>query len=83
VKVYNDYILTVAILLLTTTVTLVALGISNLRVFWVVYTLECLLVTEIFISLNKKALSQLRMVMVVLFFVFLILIGFEVVRILE
>jgi len=71
-KIYNRYILTVTILLLSTTVIFVAMGQDSLIVYYSVYVIEALVVTELYRNLNPSARRGLNLVSAVLFGGFLV-----------
>lgn len=73
-KVYNRYILTVASLLMAVTVLLAALGQESIEVYYVVYILGALVVTEAFVYLNPQARRGLNAAGVALFAGFMIII---------
>lgn len=81
-KIYNRYVITTAILLLLTTVILVAAGQSALDVYFTVYCIEALIVTELFIHLNSKARRGLSLVSLILFGGFLVTVTMRVIQIL-
>jgi len=82
VKIYNTYILIIAILLLLTTVILVALGQNSLDIFYTIYIIEALIVTELYVYFNTKARRGLNLVSAILFGGFLFIVSLEVIRIL-
>ena len=79
-KIYNSYILIIAILLLLTTVILVAMGQNALDAYCSIYIIEALVVTELYVYLNAKARRGLSLVSVILFGVFLIIISYHVIQ---
>ena len=81
-KIYNTYILIIAILLLLTTVILVALGQNSLDIFYTIYIIEALIVTELYVYFNTKARRGLNLVSAILFGGFLFIVSLEVIRIL-
>ena len=81
-KIFNNYILYVAILLLLTTVVLVAFGQTSLDIYYTVYILEALIVTELYVHLNAKARRGLNLVSSVLFAGFLFIVSLRVIEIL-
>ncbi len=81
-KLYNSYILIVAGLLLLTTVILTAIGQEALDVYYTIYILEALVVTELYIYFNPKARRGLSLVSAILFGGFLFVVSLEVIRIL-
>ena len=80
-KIYNGYILTVAILLLLTTVILVALGQNSLQNYYTAYIIEALVVTEIYVHFNAKAHRALNTVNTLLFGSFLVILSLEIIKI--
>ena len=81
-KIFNSYILYLAVLLLLTTVVLVAFGQTALDVYYTVYILEALVVTELYVHLNAKARRGLNMVSSVLLAGFLLIVSLRVIEIL-
>lgn len=81
-KIYNSYILIIAFLLLLTTVILVALGQNSLDIFYIIYIIEALIVTELYVYFNTKARRGLNLVSAILFGGFLFIVSLEVIRIL-
>lgn len=79
---YNRYILTTAALLLLTTVALVALGVGSLEVYYTVYVMETLVVTELYAHFNVAARHGLHFVSAVLFAGFAVIVLARVARIL-
>jgi len=82
VKIYNSYILIIALLLLLTTVILVAVGQNSLDIFYTVYIIEALIVTELYVYFNTKARRGLNLVSAILFGGFLFIVSLEVIKIL-
>jgi hypothetical protein len=82
VKIYNRYIIITALLLLLTTVILVALGQTSLNVYYITYLAEALAITELFAHLNKRARQGLNLVSAVLFGGFLFIVSIEAIKIL-
>jgi len=81
-KIYNGYILIVTILLLLTTVILVALGQKHLENYYIAYIVEALIVTEIYVHFNTRARRGLNLVNTFLFGGFLVILSFQVFKIL-
>ena len=81
-KIYNRYILTVAILLLLTTVILIATGQNSLDIYYTVYVIEALIVTELVVYFNNKARRGLNLVSSMLFGGFMVALCFQVIKIL-
>ena len=66
-KIYSRYIITVAVVLLATTVLLVAAGQTSLDIYYSLYVIEALVVTELFVYFNKKSRRVLNIVGIMLF----------------
>ena len=81
-KIYNDYILIVAIALLLTTIILVAAGQNSLDVYYSMYIIEALIVTELYVYFNAKARRGLNLVSGILFGGFLVIVSSQVIKIL-
>ena len=80
-RVYNRYILTVAILLLLATVILVARNVDSLEVYYVVYVLETLIATEIYGYFNTRTRRGLHRVSGLLFIGFIVIVLVRVAKI--
>ena len=81
-RIYNNYILTVALLLLVTTPILVAMGQNSLEVFYTVFIIEALVVTELYVYLSGKVRRQLNLVSAILFGYFSLIVLANIVKIL-
>ena len=81
-KIYNNYILIIAVLLLLTTVILVAVGQNSLDIYYTVYVIEALIVTELYVYFNAKARRGLNLVSIILFGGFLVTLSLQVIKIL-
>lgn len=81
-KIYNSYILTTASLLLLTTVILAALGQNELNVYYTVYVIETLIITELYVYFNAKARRGLISVSALLFVGFLVIVSMQVIKVL-
>ena len=81
-KIYNGYILTVAILLLLTTVIMIATGQNSLDIFFTVYVIEALIITKLYVYFNDKARRGLNMVSAILFGGFAFALCLQVLKIL-
>ena len=66
-KIYNRYFITVAIVLLSTTIILITAGQTSLDIFYSLYVIEALIVTELFVYFNKKSRRVLNIIGVMLF----------------
>ena len=80
-KIYNIYILIIAILLLLTTVILVALGQNSLDIYYTIYLLETLIVTELYVYFNAKSRRGLNQVTYLLLGGFLGIMALRVINI--
>jgi hypothetical protein len=81
-KIYNNYIVLVASLLLLTTVILTAYGVDSLDVYYTLYVVEALIVTELYVYFSARARRGLTVVSTVLFAGFLVIVASAVLRIL-
>jgi len=81
-RLYNRYILTVALILLLSTVIMIGLGQDALDIYFTVYIIEALLVTEVYVYFNNKARRGLSYVSTILFGGFIITLCLQIVRIL-
>ena len=81
-KLYNNYILIIAVLLLLTTVILIGTGQNSLDVYYTVYVIEALIVTELYVYLNARARRGLSVVSTILFGGFLVVVSLQVIKIL-
>jgi len=82
VKIYNSYILITALVLLLTTIILVAIGQPSLNVYYTVYIIEALIITELYIYFNAKARRGLTFISITLFGGFLFVLCLELINIL-
>ena len=81
-KIYNSYILIITVLLLLTTVILVATGQNSLDIYYTVYVIEALIVTQLYVYFNAKARRGLNLVSTILFGGFLVIVSLQVIKIL-
>ncbi len=81
-RIYNSYILVVAGLMLVTTVILAAYGTASLDVYYTLYVVEALIVTELYVYFNSRARRGLTVVSTVLFAGFLVVVLSTVLNIL-
>ena len=82
VRIYNRYILSLALLFTLTTVILSFSAQSQLDLYFSVYLIECLVVTSLFVYLNPKAMKRLNAIWYVLFGGFMVIVAMKVVEIL-
>ena len=81
-RIYNNYILTVALLLLVTTPIMVAMRQNSLEVYYTVFVIEALVVTELYVYLSGKVRRQLNIVSVFLFGNFSLIVLANIVKLL-
>ena len=81
-KIYNNYILTVALSLLITTIILIAMGQNSLGVYYTIYVIEALVITELYVYFNTRARRGLALVSAVLFAGFVSVLCLHVIKIL-
>ncbi len=79
-KIYNSYILAVAVLLMLTTVIMVAIGVDSLDTYYMFYIIGALFVTELYVYFNTKARRGLSLVGGILFGGFILAISLQVVE---
>jgi hypothetical protein len=81
-KIYDKYILILASLLLATTVIVAAIGEVRLDLYFSIYVIEALVLTELYVYLNPKAKRGLNKVNYALFAGFLVIVAAKVAEIL-
>ena len=81
-KIYNRYIITLTVLLLLTTVILIAMGQNALDIYYTIFVIESLIVTELYIYFNNKARRGLAYVSTMLFGGFVFALCLQVLKIL-
>ena len=81
-KIYNNYILTIAILFLLTTIILVAMGQNSLDVYYTAYIIEALVVTQLHVYFNDRVRRRLNFVSIMLFVGFLFIVALQTIKIL-
>jgi hypothetical protein len=82
VKIYNNYVLTVSLFLLLTTIVMLATGLNSLDIYFTVYVIEALAITELYVHVNNKARRGLTYVSTILFGGFAIALCLQIVHIL-
>jgi hypothetical protein len=82
VKIYNRYVLTIAVVLLLSTVWMIAAAQQSLGLYATVYIVEAMVITELHVYLNKKARRGLSYVSALLFGCFAFILFFQIVKIL-
>ena len=81
-RIYDRYILFLALLFLSTTVFLSAFTEAGLDLYFSIYVIEALVLTELYVYLNPKARRGLNLVSYILFAGFLAIVAQKVVEIL-
>jgi hypothetical protein len=82
VKIYNRYVLTVSLFLLLTTIILIATGQNSIDLYFTVYVIEALAITELYVHINSKARRGLTYVSTILFGGFAIALCLQILKIL-
>ena len=82
-RIYNRYIISLTLLLTLTTVIMAAYGQSRLDLYFTVYLIETLALTELYVYLNPRARRGLGFITGALFAGFVILVGVEVYKIIS
>lgn len=80
-RVYNRYILSLALLFTLTTVLFALAGQNQLDLYFSVYLIECLVLTSLFVYLSPKAMRGLNALWFVLFGGFVAIVVMKVVEI--
>ena len=81
-KLYNRYILTVATALLLTTVLMIAGGLNALEIYFTVYVLEALAISELYVYFDNRARRGLTYVNTILFGCFTVALCLQLLKIL-
>ena len=81
-KIYNRYVLSVSLLPLLTTVILMATGQTSLGIYFTVYIVEALAITELYVYINGKARRGLSHVSTMLFAGFTVVLCFQIINVL-
>jgi hypothetical protein len=82
VKIYNRYVITVSLFLLLTTIILIATGQNSIDLYFTVYVIEALAITELYVHINNKARRGLTYVSTILFGGFAIALCLQILKIL-
>ena len=80
-KIYNRFILTLASTLLATIVIMAVAGEAKLSLYFTIFIIETLILTELYIYLNPNAKRGLNAVNYILLVGFLFIVANEVIRI--
>lgn len=74
-RIYNRYLIVVSAVLLSTLVILAGLSQQQLDVYYTLFIIEALIITELFVHFNDKARRSLNVVSLLLFagFIFIVL----------
>jgi len=82
VKIYNRYVITVSLFLLLTTIILIATGQNSIDLYFTVYVIEALAITELYVHINNKARRGLTYVSTILFGGFAVALCLQIIKIL-
>lgn len=80
--IYNRYVITVTLFLLLSTVLLIAAGQNSLDIYFTVYVIEALVISELYVHLNTKARRGLTYVSALLFGGFAFILLFQIIKLL-
>jgi hypothetical protein len=75
---YNRYVLTISLVLLLSTVLMIAFDLDNLQVYFTVYVFEALVISELYVYFNRKARRALSYVSGLLFGGFVIAVCLQI-----
>lgn len=81
-KIYNRYVITVSLFLLLTTIILIATGQNSIDLYFTVYVIEALAITELYVHINNKARRGLTYVSTILFGGFAVALCLQIIKIL-
>ncbi len=81
-KIFNNYILTVSVTLLATLVILAGFSQQQLDVYYTLFIIEALIITELYVHLNNRSRRALNIVSLALFAGFMVIVLQKVVAIL-
>ena len=82
-RIYNRYIVSLALLFTLTTVMMAAYGQNRLDAYFTVYLIEALVLTELYVYINPKARKGLGLITAVLFVGFASIVIFQIYKILS
>jgi len=82
-RIYNRYIASLALLLTLTTVIIAAFGHDRLDIYYTVYVIEALALTELYVYFSPRARRELNMVSGILFAGFMVIVGLAVTEIIR
>jgi len=82
VKIYNSYILITALVLLLTTIILIAVGQNSLGIYFTICIIEALIITELYVYFNAKARRGLTFISITLFGGFLFVVCLRLINML-
>ena len=81
-RIFNSYVIILAVAFTVTTIILTALGQTEVDVYYILYIIESLITTELYVYLNSKARRALNLVSLLLFGGFMIIVVRQVASIL-
>lgn len=82
-RIYNRYIVSLALLFTLTTVIMAAYGQNSLDAYFTIYLIEALVLTELYVYLTPKARRGLGLITGVLFLGFVSIVVFQIYKILS
>ena len=82
-RIYNRYIIALALVLTLTTVIIASFGQDSLDVYYTVYAIEALALTEIYVYFTPRARRGLSVVSGILLVGFMVIVGLAVAEIIR
>ncbi len=81
-KIYNRYVIIVAISLLLTTVIMTAFNVDSLTIYFISYALELMIITELFRYFSPQTHKALNKISLLLFGIFILTLVLKITTIL-
>ena len=82
-RIYNRYIISLALILTLTTVILASFGHDSLDIYYTVYVIEALALTELYVYFSPRAGRGLNVVSGILFAGFMVVVGIAVAEVIR
>jgi len=82
-RIYNRYIISLALVLTLTTVILASFGHDDLDIYYTAYVIEALALTELYVYFSPRARRGLNVVSGILFAGFMVIVGITVAEIIR
>ena len=79
-KIYNRYVITVAVVLLVTALLFIIGGQASLDLYFSIFVIEALIITELYIHFSKKSRRALNTIGIMLFGSFAIVLCLQVLK---